>query len=155
MTRETWDVDECARRFRVQPNTVRDWVRQGLPTTTIGTKGAGNKHEIDPIEAIDWFVDHIGIDVEKTRLAKEQADKIALENAVRRGELGELNVWQRELEQLFGEVRSTLLAIPTKLTPSLVGKDQRAIHAKLTSAVDEALRRLAGNSAPKRRRRAN
>lgn len=58
------------------------------------------------------------LDVERARLAKEQADKIAMENAVRRGELADLNVVSKTWGQALANFRARMLASPSKLAPT-------------------------------------
>ena len=141
---QRWIVttDECAELFKVTVQTVNQWMRDGLPVVKRGGKGGGRTSQIDLREAIAWYVDFDALDAAKTRLATEQADKQALDNAVRRGELGEIAVWRTELVTVFGEIRAQLLAIPTKEAPQLDGNvNQR--KERLEGVVRQILSRLA------------
>lgn len=141
---QRWIVttDECAEIFKVTEKTVREWIRDGMPAVKRGRQGSGNTSKIDIRDAIAWYIDFDALDAEKTRLTREQADKQALDNAVRRGELGEIAIWRSELQTVFGEIRAQLLAIPTKEAPQLDGNvNQR--KERLEGVVRQVLSRLA------------
>lgn len=141
---QRWIVttDECAELFKCTVQTVNQWIRDGLPVVKRGRKGGGRTSQIDVRDAIAWYVEYDALDAEKTRLTREQADKQALDNAVRRGELGEIAAWRSELETVFGEIRAQLLAIPTKEAPQLDGNvNQR--KERLEGVVRQILSRLA------------
>lgn len=116
-----------------------------MPVVSKGTQGgARKKTRIALRKAVEWYFhenyERLELDRARTRLADEQSRKVALENAVRTGELGELSIWQRELEKFFGEMRAAFLAFPIKLAPQLDGdlnrrKDtlERAVHELLTT----------------------
>ena len=141
---QRWIVttDECAELFKVTVQTVSQWIRDGLPVVKRGRKGSGRSSQIDLREALSWYVEFDALDAAKTRLATEQADKQALDNAVRRGELGEIATWRAELQTVCGEIRAQLLAIPTKEAPQLDGNvNQR--KERLEGVVRQILSRLA------------
>jgi phage terminase Nu1 subunit (DNA packaging protein) len=96
-----------------------------MPVLTLGKQGRGNKTSISLEKAVEWYFhenyERLELDRARTRLADEQSRKVALENATRTGELGELSIWQRELEKFFGELRAAFLAFPIKLAPQLDG----------------------------------
>lgn len=81
---------------------------------------------------------------ERARLAKEQADKTAMDNSLRRQELLPADEVQRDLEQVFVAVRGRLLALPRKLAAVVVGAQTPAeAYAALDNGVREALCELA------------
>ncbi len=141
------DVSAIAALFRVTEKSVRDWTNAGMPVAKAGGKGRGKKALYKLAECVEWYFDEnferLQLDRERTRLAAEQAQKIAIENAVRSNAVGELDIWQAELEQLFGEIRAALLAMPTKEAPQL-GGDVNQRKDRLEQAVHEILRKLAG-----------
>ena len=155
MTVSTLDVGEVAGIFRVTEKTVRDWTSQGMPVAQAGGKGRGKKARYDLRACVEWYFEdnyeRLELDRQRTRLAAEQAQKIAIENAVRTGAVGELDIWQTELEQLLSEIRAALLAMPTKEAPQL-GGDVNQRKDRLEQAVHEILRKLAayrpGGNAP-------
>lgn len=135
-------TEEAAELFKVTEKTVNLWIREGMPVVKRGARGGKKMSRIDLRDAISWFVNYDALDAEKTRLTREQADKQALDNAVRRGELGELSQWRSEIESLFGQVRAALLAVPTKEAPQLDGNvNQR--KERLERVVREILSRFA------------
>jgi phage terminase Nu1 subunit (DNA packaging protein) len=79
---------------------------------------------------------------ERARKDKEGADRLAMENAVRRGELVELNVYIVEHQKALMELRSAFLAFPMRLTPHLDG-DPLKNGQLLKEAVYDLLTRLA------------
>jgi|SRR5882672_2113419 len=59
----------------------------------------------------------LDLEQERARLASEQADKTALENAEHRGELADLDTIAEELGHMLASFRARLLAAPSKLAP--------------------------------------
>lgn len=137
---------EIAEIFSVTTKAVHDWIRAGMPVAVEGGQGAGNEAQIDLEVAVRWYFrdnfERFELDRQRTRLASEQAQRIAIENAVRAGELGELKLWQEELEKHLGEVRAAMLALPTKLAPRLDG-DINQRKDRLEAGIHEVLRRFA------------
>lgn len=83
------------------------------------------------------------LEMERARLASEQADKASMENQRLRRELLPATMVQTQLERLFGAIRARLLAIPTKLTPQVLIKPELpAVQAVLRAGVNEALHDL-------------
>lgn len=72
---------------------------------------------------------------EKKRLAREQADKIALQNARARGDLLDAQAVRAEWLSVAADLRARLLAAPTRVAAA-VGLDRPA-----ASALDRELRR--------------
>jgi phage terminase Nu1 subunit (DNA packaging protein) len=58
--------------------------------------------------------DTLDLDAERARLAAEQADKIAMENAIARGEVAYLPDVAAEEGRIFEMIRAKSLALPTK-----------------------------------------
>ena len=58
---------------------------------------------------------------ERTRLAKEQADKIERENLIERGELVPVGIVVGILEKIFVAFRARIISIPGKIAPQIVG----------------------------------
>ncbi len=138
------DLDEIATLFRVTPEAVRKWTHAGLPVEKRGKRGRGsNKTQISLRATVEWYFsenyERLELDRARTRHSGEQADKLALENAERRGELGELSVWQKELEKFLSELRTALLGLPTKVAPRLDG-DINQRKDRLEQEVHEVLR---------------
>lgn len=140
------DLEDIAQLFGVTEKAVRDWIGLGMPVEVRGKQGRGEKTQISLRSAVEWYFsenfEKLELDRQRTRLAEEQADKLALENAERRGELVELSIWQLELESFLSELRAALLSLPVKLAPRLDG-DVNQRKDRLESSVHEFLRTVA------------
>lgn len=70
----------------VSPSTVTNWMDEGMPCERTGRQK--DRVTIDPALAVPWAIDRREPKgSERERLAAEQADKVAMENEVRRGRL--------------------------------------------------------------------
>lgn len=80
---------------------------------------------------------------ERTRLAKEQADSMALANAEKRKEMLPRSEIVAGWQGLIAACRAKLLAIPTRLAPQIANlKKPTVVKEKLTEAIHEALAEL-------------
>lgn len=87
--------------------------------------------------------EELDLNAERARLAKEQADKTALENAARRGQMVDALVVVNEWTDQIAAARSRLLATPTKLAPQLVGiQDANVIAVAIRTEMYAALAEL-------------
>lgn len=80
---------------------------------------------------------------ERARLAREQADRLAMENAERRGRLIPADRVEPRLRELFVGLREKLLGWSRELPPLLVGRTEREMQAELDRQTRAALTRLA------------
>lgn len=147
MTADVSDLEDIAQLFGVTEKAVRGWIAIGMPIEKRGKRGrGGEKTQISLRAAVEWYFaenfERLELDRQRTRLAEEQADKLALENAERRGELVEISVWQLELESFLSELRAALLALPVKWAQRLDG-DVNQRKDRLESAVHEFLKTVA------------
>lgn len=71
---------------------------------------------------------------EKVRLAREQADKIALQNAAARGELLDSRQVANEWRAIVTDLRAAVLAVPSRVASRL------ALDRKETAALDAEIR---------------
>ena len=78
---------------------------------------------------------------EKVRLAREQADKIALQNAAARGELLDARVVAAEWHSIVTDLRAAVLAVPSRVASEL-GFD-RTETAALDSEIRAAMEAIA------------
>ena len=77
---------EFAKFCDVSPATVTNWMDAGMPAERSGRKGA--EVAIDIAAAIPWVINYREPPgSQRERLAKEQADKIAMQNETQRGRL--------------------------------------------------------------------
>lgn len=148
----TVDVNAVAKALNLTPRRIQQLKAEGMPTAGRG------QYELGPCMA--WYIrylqaklDKIGpntnsdtpdLVAEKTRLAKEQGDKIALENAIKRGQLiyadDAAEIWSDHISH----AKSKILVIPSKLAPQLVNIDNaNVIAGKLRDELDAALAELA------------
>jgi len=89
--------------------------------------------------------DGLSLERERARLASEQADAQEMKNAVTRGELLPRDDVHKAVTGAFARVRAKLLALPSKIAPRVVGqRSTAAVKEKISDAVNEALRELAG-----------
>ena len=87
---------------------------------------------------------------ELARKAKEEADKLEMENALRRGELREAADVDAAVISAFSRVRSRLLAVPSKLAPKIItAEDASEAEAEISAAIREVLRELSETNVAK------
>ena len=82
------------------------------------------------------------LDVERARLAKEQADRIAMQNASARKELASVEVIRLVLAQSAGKIGGILEGIPIAVKRRSPGVDQRVLRA-VEDEVNNALSQVA------------
>jgi phage terminase Nu1 subunit (DNA packaging protein) len=78
----------------------------------------------------------------KVSLTLEQRDNIAIKNAIARGEVVSVDEVGKQVERDYAVVRERLLAIPGKISDSLVGGEREDIEAHLADEIAEALHEL-------------
>jgi len=116
----------------VDPATVTLWCKSGLPHEGGGASGV--KLKIDLREAVPWVVrnrtEQPGS--ERDRLAKEQADKFAIDNAVKRGELIKAQQVEDVLAAALATLASQLDGLPGRMATPLASLDDPAtVRARL------------------------
>ena len=97
--------------------TVMKWQEMGMPYTP-GGRGTGNANVYETAAVIEWLKKRAvadaglggGIDDEKERLTKEQADAAALKNAQTRGELIDLAGAMGVAQRCAAVIRQKILA---------------------------------------------
>lgn len=105
--------------------------------------GGGDDQQLNPV-------------AEHARKEKEMADKLAMENAVTRGELLPVESVAALWVGVLTDCKKKFLALPSKLAPRVIGKSREQARGILESAIHDALRGLAetryvegeGNDAP-------
>jgi phage terminase Nu1 subunit (DNA packaging protein) len=131
----------------VTSRTVRDWA--DAPRNADGS--------YDARAVVAWFAAKSGsatsgdenYPTQRERLAAAQAEKVEVENRVRRGELVEVEQVGAEWDDLVLAARAKLLSMPTKVAPQLVGRtDPNAIRTIIRDEVHAALAELAGPVEP-------
>lgn len=84
-----------------------------------------------------------GLKEAKTRQLSADAELKEIEILEQKGELVPISIVMKIYAENISNVRSHLLALPTKLSPELEGKDRIAIQAKLKHEIYEMLKELA------------
>jgi hypothetical protein len=92
--------------------------------------------EQEPSEALD-------LDQQKARLAKEQADKISMENAIRRGEQVPRDATTRVWAGALTSFRARLLAAPSKLAPQVNPENPNLARDIISAELERILAELA------------
>ena len=110
-----------------------------------------------PITNVTEYIEHLrairadgGEDgyAQKTRLLKEQADKIAMSNALARRDQITVGEFHQMMVASFGRVRAKLLALPSKMAPLVMSaKTAAEAQALLRDAVHDALEELSATTA--------
>jgi len=108
---------------------VTAYCRHMRPTTGRAASGGSG--------AVETF------DAARIRLLNEQADKLAMENERRRGELVEFAPMVKAFGQHLSAIRSRLLALPSEQAPSLHRcKTAAEIQGRLTDVLHHVLSEL-------------
>lgn len=148
------DVNAVAKALNITARRVQQLKSEGMPSAGRG------RYELGPCMA--WYIrylqgklDKLGPNTnpetpdllaEKTRLAREQGDKLALENSIKRGQLLYADDVSRVWADHISSAKSKILVIPSKLGPQLVNIDNaNVIAGKLRDELDAALAELAAS----------
>ncbi len=151
-----------AKIFGVSTNTVGKWMGEGCPH-----ERDGREVEFETVAVMEWMYgeqptlnvvksritadygegdesERLDPEQEKARADKERADKLALDNQIRRGEL----VWAVDVEQEWAKVlmtvRAGFLALPSMVSEEIaVLVDARQVKGRLSEEVNEILEELA------------
>ena len=118
MPKAQYDLDECRQSYISR-----------LRESAAGRANAGDLNLTD----------------ERARLAKEQADAKEMENAITRGELVYIEDVAKRVEVALSNVKTKLLAVPTKVAPEAAAADDaKEVQALIERHIIEALNELAG-----------
>jgi phage terminase Nu1 subunit (DNA packaging protein) len=144
-------LHEVAAHLGVTIKYVQDLIANG----TIAKKGRG---EYDLDECRQSYISRLresaagranagdlNLTDERARLAKEQADAKEMENAITRGELVYIEDVAKRVEVALSNVKTKLLAVPTKVAPEAAAADDaKEVQALIERHIIEALNELAG-----------
>lgn len=116
---------------------LQKYIDNGMPVKKkTGRKGSETK--IDTVESIEWLIHHYHERKKGTRtsqrerLAQEQADKVALDNAIKRGTLIRGDMIVEILGPAFSDLGANLDGISGRLANELAGtRDPAIIRSKL------------------------
>jgi phage terminase Nu1 subunit (DNA packaging protein) len=144
-------LHEVAAHLGVTIKYVQDLIANG----TIAKKGRG---EYDLDECRQSYISRLresaagranagdlNLTDERARLAKEQADAKEMENAITRGELVYIEDVAKRVEVALSNVKTKLLAVPTKVAAEAAAADDaKEVQALIERHIIEALNELAG-----------
>lgn len=127
----TCSASQFADLVGVSAQTLVVWMDAGMPSRR--GKGKGHPSTIDIKKALPWVISRREPPgSERERLAKEQADKVALENSVKRGELIYADQVADALSRLAADLAARHDALPGRVAGELAGlSDPAAIRARL------------------------
>ena len=137
---------QLAELFSSTPRTIRTWHESGLPRLADG--------RYDGSACVAWRLARDRVEDgqldgphERARRDKEMADKLALENRTRRGELIEAEEVQRGYGSLVMAARARLIQLPDSVAPLVPPASAAAVVGRVRTAVYEALTDLANMDA--------
>lgn len=142
---KTVDAHVLARLFGVTQRTITSLAQQGA----VVRAGRGS---FDFAASIKKYVEHLretatgrgdsktvaALSSQRTRLAREQADAVALKNAALRGELVEAAAVEREWSEALRGLRAAMLAVASRVQrriPTLTTVDVAAIDREIREAL--------------------
>ena len=131
---------ELAAIHGIDERTLRRWDDSGHPRNPDGTYSAP--------ASIEWRIAHeLGttrdLDQERARLAAAQADKVEMENAVRRGELIYAQHVRDTWGVIFANIKAGMLALPARVAPLVEERVRGRVFELIDARVRELLEELA------------
>lgn len=146
------NIGTIANALNLSTRRIHQLKAEGLPTVGRG------QYELGPCMA--WYIRYLqgklekmgpnmnsdtpDLIAERTRLAKEQGDKLAIENSIKRGELVYVSDVVGAWSEHISNARSKLLSLPSKTAPQLVNQpNANVIASKLREDIDTILYELA------------
>lgn len=144
---KTVEAAVLARLFGVTTRTIRSLAQQGA----VVRAGRGS---FDFAASVKRYVEHLretakgrgdqktvaALASQRTRLAREQADGVALKNAQLRGELVEASAVEREWSEVLRGVRAAMLTVPSRVQrrlPTLSLTEVATIDAEVRDLLSE------------------
>ena len=141
---------DLSKIFGKTERTIFRWKDEGMPRVD-GKYDTAAVHEWLVQRAMDSRLSEtadgkiLDLNAERARHSKEQADKLEMENAVRRGLLMDANHTAGLWSKIAVAAKTRLLAIPSKAAPLLVGKKVAEIKDVLETHVYECALTIAGD----------
>ncbi len=142
MQSKLWTISELSVELDVDRRTMAKRL-EGLDPDEEETDKGGRQHRRYRLARVFAHLmgvesDTLSLDEERARLAHEQADRAAMENEVRRGELLDQAQLAPDLERALVTFRQKLLSTGTKLGP-LVNPDKPNAARDLIDAEHERI----------------
>lgn len=145
--RFTFNKTEIATLFGVTTEAVNKWMHAGCPDE--GKHGRAVQFYAPDV--IKWRTQGVetetgqvlNLAAERAKLAKEQADKAAMENAILRGDLVRVSDLETVWAAVAVAVKSKLLSIPTKVAANVAEHmTANEVQELIDKAIREALEEL-------------
>lgn len=119
-------ASQFAELLGVVPASVSQWLDAGMPASR--TARQGSRVEIDVTKALPWVLSRREPPgSQRERLAKEQADKVALENGVKRRELIHVAQVSDVLSTLAADLAARHDALSGRVANELAGISEPAV----------------------------
>jgi phage terminase Nu1 subunit (DNA packaging protein) len=149
------DVEAVAKAMNITPRRVQQLKKEGMPSVGRG------QYELGPCMA--WYIrflqkalekrgptgseDSADLINERVKLTREQCEKVALENEIRRGQLADMSEVRMAWAEHITRAKTKLLSMPSKLGPVLVNvSDTNIVQQRIKTEVYAALVELAESS---------
>ena len=146
-----------ARMFGVTTKSISRWQareKDPLPIAIKGARGVANQYDIAAVN--DWGIRQAlekprsmyagrayDYQKERARLTHQQAERAELENAITRGELIPASLVEETWTSDVLRMRARLLALPSKIAPTLSGLDTYSeVFEIIRAACYEAMEEL-------------
>lgn len=143
-----WTAEKLAKLLMISRVTVYDLAERGVFVNNNGV--------FDFIHSIQSYINYLkskntargtgqlDFNAEKARLTKAQADIAEVNLAKVRGNVVGVEQVERNLANVFAEVRANMRNIPTRVSAQLVGEaDERVIRKKILEEIDIVLEAIA------------
>lgn len=144
---------EAAAFFTVSTQALDGWFTSGCPVAK--RDDTGRIVAVDLQAMAQWRIDRAamsegnGLDFERTRLTKAQADKTELEVAELRAELIPATKIETHWQAMIAAMRARLVGLPSKIAPQVAGPDDLTrVQDMIQAGVYEALAEIAGDAFP-------
>jgi phage terminase Nu1 subunit (DNA packaging protein) len=147
MTRKLWSINALAIDLDLDRRTVASRIKDVPPAGELRKHNAWWLADVAPmLVSVQSSKTNSNSDetaVYAAAIAKERADKLAMENAQRRGELIPVADMTVAMQTAFAYVRAQLLAIPTKAAPTVITLETTGeVNEHLTELIHDALREI-------------
>lgn len=139
--------------FGVSVQALDGWFSAGCPVAQRDAQSRITKVDLQAMA--QWRIDRAamsegnGLDFERTRLTKAQADKTELEVAELRAELIPATKIETHWQAMIAAMRARLVGLPSKIAPQVAGPDDLTrVQDMIQAGVYEALAEIAGDAFP-------
>ena len=146
-------INAIAERLKITPRRVQQLVGEGLPRLARG------RYDVDQV--LDWYIARLEKQIaggsdeegsitynkERARDRAAAADLKEIELARQRRMLVAIPDMEKAMTDLVVATKAAILAVPGRISLSLVGSEAPVIHERLERELEEALSKLATTQA--------